>query len=683
MKKIELLLVFLFMLLFSCVDENSLNPDKETDPEKIKQAESFITTVNYQVPVVDGHITTLSFNGMTLARTSTPINIKVPKDAVSRSNNNLNIEYTEGVAAQPFSNLWQTIMFEDSKQGDFDYNDLVIHANYQIQGDKLTVSIHPIALGSSKNIKLRFKVTQGSHCEVVKVAENCREELFNGLSGYINTETYDIHFDDFKKTYTLDLANSTDIVDVSWFINLSDNELIYAVNQNGDICINKDGMPYGFALTDVSANSYNTQSNKYATSVKSENEEAWKTIIPDVSSWAKMPTLPTIPSKALSMSKYDPEDTDDEANYVLYANDSYKGKIALNEDANYYIQGALTLDGFVDDEDNCTIYIMPGATLNINTDALQYAKIVNYGNIVWNSKYPKMDNGFQLYTNQVIDVPLYLQINSNVTFYAQADVILSELIMTRKSRNSRIYAASITAEKVEMFTTSLLYVPGSVSTALFKTNGGEGATAYIGCKLLSTTEAILDVNADIYVKGYVNTPKLTYGNQVKLYVASDAVVRVQEFIAKNLNQNRIITIGSAPSLIELGVFNGNSVNLSSFFNGAMDVIVGTWQKNGKKFTLKDSGVKLPDAPVVFDDMNLSIPQTECSPGFNSSSQPSDNGIGWFAYPQEHINISKCYNFDKWQQGIFDFTLLPDALVFDINSTSPTQGGKYKIYQLKK
>ncbi|MEG0253483.1 MAG: hypothetical protein RR667_05320, partial [Muribaculaceae bacterium] len=106
MKKFILLLLLplTLMLFISCVDEHSFNPDKETDSQKLEKATSLVTTADYQVPIVDGYITTVSYNGMMLARTSTPLSIKVPKDAVSRGDDNLDITYSEGQAAQSYSN---------------------------------------------------------------------------------------------------------------------------------------------------------------------------------------------------------------------------------------------------------------------------------------------------------------------------------------------------------------------------------------------------------------------------------------------------------------------------------------------------------------------------------------------------------------------------------------------------
>ena len=42
--------------------------------------------------------------------------------------------------------------FEDSRKGDYDYNDLIIHVSWSIRENSYTIAVQPIALGSSKKI---------------------------------------------------------------------------------------------------------------------------------------------------------------------------------------------------------------------------------------------------------------------------------------------------------------------------------------------------------------------------------------------------------------------------------------------------------------------------------------------------------------------------------------------------
>lgn len=54
------------------------------------------------------------------------------------------------------------VCFEDSRSGDYDYNDLVIHVKYQWNGTRFGFGVHPIALGSTKEVRLGAVVYKGS-----------------------------------------------------------------------------------------------------------------------------------------------------------------------------------------------------------------------------------------------------------------------------------------------------------------------------------------------------------------------------------------------------------------------------------------------------------------------------------------------------------------------------------------
>lgn len=54
------------------------------------------------------------------------------------------------------------VCFEDSRSGDYDYNDLVIHVKYQWSGTRFGFGVHPIALGSTKEVRLGAVVYKGS-----------------------------------------------------------------------------------------------------------------------------------------------------------------------------------------------------------------------------------------------------------------------------------------------------------------------------------------------------------------------------------------------------------------------------------------------------------------------------------------------------------------------------------------
>lgn len=680
MKKIFYAL--LLISLISCVQKNEINPDKETDSDKIASAEKLLSTVDFSVPIQEGCITTVSYNGMVLARTSRAMTIKVPKGAVNAtdgSTSGLDIETSEGQAPVSFSNLWQTVMFEDSKTGDYDYNDLVFHVNYQTTGNIMKVYIQPIAFGTRKDFKLRMKWKQDGIEGVVKVAESCRKELFGGQDGYINTQSYDECFPEFAKEFTIELPSEASAVDISWFINIEDFEAIYAVNNNGDRCLNNDGMPYGFVVTDVQRSNVAKSKSKK----KSIDEDAWNEAKPNVSTWANMQNMPTIPLNTLDL----PTNINailPESNYILKAGESCKGDLNAKSGTNFYIEGTFTITKY--NSDNIpygSIYVMPGGTLELdlsNSDGLiDRGNIINYGTIIWKNKDIKLSNG-SLYTTAVIDdSSLQIKLQDYSILYVGADAILKEISINDNSTTfSKAYFGSLKTENITNVNNGILYVNGGVQTNNFITKGGTGTVNYVDCRLNALSKIDLQIKSELYVKGSIYTPEFNIGNQGKVYLASDGMMDAEKLTINAVGQNAIYTIGSDVSMVSINDFYAFK-NLGKFFNAPMDVFINKAYMNN----VLDSvcNYVIGDEAVLVNNMNVKVPKTSCSPGFNPNNDSNDNGAVWFAFPMEGVKISDCYDFEKWKVGNFDFTKLPSATVFDVDNQSPIRGGSSKIYQV--
>ncbi len=80
------------------------------------------------------------------------------------------------------------IMFEDSRVGDFDYNDLVLYVRHSVSGNgstaKITFRIKPVALGSANLIAFGWEDGNGEHM----LSDDVRRDFFFGQEGFINTE---------------------------------------------------------------------------------------------------------------------------------------------------------------------------------------------------------------------------------------------------------------------------------------------------------------------------------------------------------------------------------------------------------------------------------------------------------------------------------------------------------------
>lgn len=190
MKKV-ILAVASIALWASCIeDEKDYSQIIET---RVANCE---TSQDFDVPIKEGYTTFVTYGEDTIAVANEPITIRIPKNtAVStRAGDGINISYDvlkEG-AETTYAKTWQAVMFEDTQNGDYDYNDLIIHvqntaSNHAYQHPDETwqsIKIQPIALGSIKTIKLGCILSDGSEHII---SNDVRTDLFSGKQGFINT----------------------------------------------------------------------------------------------------------------------------------------------------------------------------------------------------------------------------------------------------------------------------------------------------------------------------------------------------------------------------------------------------------------------------------------------------------------------------------------------------------------
>ena len=275
------------LALTGCVKNNSSKTFTSDD------VAPFISTEEYKVPVKAGYYAVVTCCGDTLAVTGAVLQdstavIWIPKSKVNNvttktsssegqvvstvktkdvtDSDGVVISYypitasTYGGRAVNRYQLWQSIGFEDSKDIDYDYNDLVIHILTRVHNGQLHVGIHPIAYGAQKTIELGFTVYKNG-AEVINqvVSSNCRADLFEGVTGtggYINTKDYDHQYTDWYKIYTVpgSYGDLSGVEFVWWIIPSDTGEPIYAVNEKTapSTLLNSSGMPYGVVCSYMS-----------------------------------------------------------------------------------------------------------------------------------------------------------------------------------------------------------------------------------------------------------------------------------------------------------------------------------------------------------------------------------------------------------------------------------------------
>lgn len=269
MKNIALYSLMIAMITLSC-DHRDVYQPKTADFANIAP---FAT---YEVPVKENAVTIVTYGDDTLAITGIPVTIEVPKYAlnnITKSTQDIKIQYSNDPKFEGYKDCGTTqgkftLFFEDTRSGDNDYNDLIISVerkelNY---GDPVVCSfeIFPIAMGATKKFKLGF--IEGDTGKEFIVCEDCRQDLFGGKTGFINTmpeAAMETGFGKFKTPeYRWKRNNVWTNTSINWFIE-TDTERMFialsdkAVNQeNIQNFGNDQGKPYGLALPWTSDNAY-------------------------------------------------------------------------------------------------------------------------------------------------------------------------------------------------------------------------------------------------------------------------------------------------------------------------------------------------------------------------------------------------------------------------------------------
>lgn len=675
------MIVLTGLILSGCVKSN-VDPDPGGDPSKEKKEKiinNLVSTVEYSVPIQEGYTTNVLYNGVLVASTSKAMTILLPKQAATKSGSaEVTVYYQPGTSTISASTLWQTLVFEDSRVGDYDYNDLVFQARYQVTDNNLRVSLQPIALGSTKNIKLGFKWVQGSRQGEVIVAENSREELFAGKTGFINTRNYDVHYNGFVKEIDVPISGVVDPVQVWWFIEVDKGYRINAINTAGADCLDENLKPYGFAISDCGVGPVTRAVTKV---VALDNDETlWNsTILPTVyDSWAFMPPVPTIPVDAQSMSTYQ---TWGAPSLVqkrkIEAGQTYSGPINFISGFELYVEGTLTIENFWGNGP-VKIVVMPGGRFNLTNFVGQgTVEILNYGTINYGEN-TNLQN-VTLKNAGSLNVP-----NVNFTFGTNTKFFVEEGLTASKTHSSgtaqTYIGGALTLSDVLSVTNSAKYfVEGVASVA--SVNLTASSELYVGCKLLADEEIYVTNNCILSVKGHISTPLFRTTTSGVINIMNGGLLETTDLRISNTGTISFNVVGPGYAVLKAtDITFGGGLDLRNTFKGNMYLEYSRFLESGTLVELDNPRLTLPSASVKLNSSEATLPATDCCPGYNSGGGAVFNT--WFPYPKEQINISTCYNFDSWMEGVYDFTLKPGAQVFDVYNTSPAQGEQLSVYDMQ-
>lgn len=219
------------------------------------------TTRLLGVEVEEGHIAVVQSGDEVIATASQPTVLYVPSHAPVEVRQLTPEEFNRTGLEKDTYQLWQVVAFEDSRRGDYDYNDLVVHVKYESRRSNwypdtqvVRVAVHPVALGSTKPIALGYDVYAGAQkVKTEMVASDCRKELFGGMEGMLNTLKRNFTCDRFVyKNSEQDpiLCPKGQPISINWFIVVDGDVKLHALSTvHTASMIDPQNRPYGLVTT--------------------------------------------------------------------------------------------------------------------------------------------------------------------------------------------------------------------------------------------------------------------------------------------------------------------------------------------------------------------------------------------------------------------------------------------------
>ncbi len=150
---------------------------------------------SYDVPLQSDKVTVVVSQGDTLAITDIPLTIKVPTNVPTRSEHLevTFVDYSKLPAFERGSYIaanYYLLLFEDSFNADYDYNDFVAQVAFEMRGNKynrrLALWVRGFALGSSKTLGFGFTDANGDN---YMLSDDVRLDYFSNQQGFLNTES--------------------------------------------------------------------------------------------------------------------------------------------------------------------------------------------------------------------------------------------------------------------------------------------------------------------------------------------------------------------------------------------------------------------------------------------------------------------------------------------------------------
>lgn len=179
MKKVLLLILAITVIVSAC---------KEVDPESYKiNLENLSPFIEKKAPVKEGFTTIIKADTTIICQTNIEMNYFLPK---GKSQTIEYIPSKKSVVYGGWSSYHFTACFEDTRNGDNDYNDfacfITVIQDFWLTNNtsKLVFYVQPLAYGAGTNLQFGITLPDGRD---TMITNNVRRDFFPGTTGFVNT----------------------------------------------------------------------------------------------------------------------------------------------------------------------------------------------------------------------------------------------------------------------------------------------------------------------------------------------------------------------------------------------------------------------------------------------------------------------------------------------------------------
>lgn len=411
----------------------------------------------------------------------------------------------------------------------------------------------------------------------------------------------------------------------------------------------------------------------YADYIGGNTRAVAQDVITELGVTAEMPAAPSVPSDAKSLEGVAGYNTQSNTKYFIPAGVTYDGSsINLNGD-EFYVQGTLDLGNHWgtstwtgSGQVPAKIYVLPGGTLNYNSELALQFNLYNYGTLNYNNAknelYISTGTG-ALYNYGDLDLGDDIDFRANGSnVYIGGDVNCKNF---RIEKDAKCYVAGDLILKTDLNVQQTLVVQGKVEAPNISLEAYTKFAA--GCKVI--TPGLFNINSN-ESRAWINY--LSAGNVYacagsKIYLADGGMVEVAGAYKNENNGNdaALILLGNnARGVVKANIIAnnaGNGVTQDLFAYRTEQPETGSelalvadkfyFINNNHELgnELQKSNINLQPGVLVEDDdlASFSMAPTDCAPGFNYNDgdpEKDDNTPDVVVVPPVHKYSATALDF---------------------------------------